>query len=320
MQFAEIPDQAEWNDEVPYASAFEGADVETPNPRDENDFQEEPQKKNRDRAFSNGKKKSLLDDADVVHARPVKRCCCHPLTIGCLTLLVLILICAGVIAGFIAADEIAKANAKRTPCTGKQTGDTCTVMDTGAEGICKLDDDKVFNDGELVCDDVTVYEEACEQKDSDDTCTVEGDAVPGRCMYTSAVSKVLQCNIPSKSERACLDVERNSKETGSECELTVGGTVEQGTCEVVIYSRMKECIIPDPDEEICASKHLAGTCTTSHGKKGTCEQMMDNQLKCVENAAAQVDVRIAIVVAVGGALILVGVIAFAIFCYRKQRN
>jgi len=318
MQFAEIPDQAEWNDEVPYASAFDG-DLEAPNASNENDVQEEPQKK-RDRAFSSGKKKSLLNNEDVVHARPVKRCCCHPLTIGCLTLLVLILICAGVIGGIIAADEIAKANMKRTPCTGKQTGDTCTVIDTGGDGICKLDDDKFINDGELICDDVTVFEEACEQKDSDDICTVEGATVSGKCMYVSAVTKVLRCNIPSQSERACLDVDRKAKETGSECELTVGDAVEQGTCEVVVYSRNKQCIIPDPDEEICASKQLKGTCKTSQGKKGTCQQMMDNQLKCVEGVAAQVDVRIAVVAAAGGVLILVGVIAFAIYCHRKQKS
>jgi len=31
MEFAEIPDQAEWNDDVPYASAFEDNDMEAQN-------------------------------------------------------------------------------------------------------------------------------------------------------------------------------------------------------------------------------------------------------------------------------------------------
>lgn len=320
MQFAEIPDESEWNEEVPYASAFEDADVEAQNnPFYNNNDQEEPKKK-RDRRFSKGKKKALLDDEEIVLATPVKSCCCHPLTIGVSTLIVLILICAGVISGFLVADAIEKANVEKTPCTDKQTGDTCTMATDGAEGICKLDDRKFINDGELICDDVTKFEKACQQKDSEDTCVVEGYVEPGKCMYASTVTKQLWCNIPSKAELACLGVDRKAKESGTECQITVDEDVEMGTCEVVSYSRMKQCIITDPDEEICASMEHKNSCTTSRGRKGSCQQMMDNQLKCVEFAPVDVDMRIVSVISVCIGLILFGVTTFGICCYCRQKS
>merc|ERR1712187_415768 len=262
----------------------------------------------------------LLGDEDVVHARPVRNCCCRPLTIAVSSLLVLALVCAAVVIGFIVENTIEQANVIKTPCTGKQTGDTCTMAANGALGVCKLDDSKFINDGELICDDVTPYEEACQQKDSDDTCVVK-DMVPGRCMYTNTVSKVLWCSIPSQAEMACLGVDRKPLESRSECQLQVaGGESEKGTCEVVIYSRMKQCIIPDPDEEICASLKSKETCTTSLGKKGTCEQMMDNQLMCVEPAPVHVDLRIVITIGVVIGIFVVAVVTFGIFCYCRQKK
>jgi len=319
MEFAQIPDDSEWNEDVPYASAFE-EDVEDPNPCHDDFDQEEPKKK-KGRSRSNSKKKALLGGAqEVVRGQAVKRCCCcNPLVIGISTLLVLILICAAVISGFIVTDEIAKANALRTPCTDKQTGETCIMAENGAEGICKLDNSKFVNDGELICDDVTIYEEACEQKDSDDTCVVK-DYVPGKCMYLSTTTKVLWCDIPSYAEMACIGADKKVKKSGSECEFSVGPNTAKGTCEVVIYSRRKQCIVPDPDEEICASMGKADTCTTSSGKQGTCEQMMDNQLKCVETPPVKVDMRIVIVVLVGSGLLLLGLITFGIFCYCRQKS
>lgn len=332
MEFAHLADGSEWNDneDVPYASAFDD-DVENPNSHYDDTEQEEPKKKP-ERSVSNGKKKALLGDEEVVHAKPAS--CCTPVVIGASTFLVLILICAAVISGFIISDEIEKANALKTPCTNKQTGDTCFMdADNGAEGICKLDDSKFINDGELICDDVTLYEEACEQKDSDDTCEVceqkhknsDGtckvkDYEPGKCMYLSTVTKVLWCDIPSNAEVACLGADKKSKQSGSECELSVGENTEKGTCEVVIYSRRKQCIVPDPDEEICASMGKADTCTTSSGVKGTCEQMMDNQLKCVETPPVKVDIRIVIVVLVLSAIVLFGLTTCGICCYCKQKG
>merc|ERR1712032_1428353 len=202
----------EWNDneDVPYASAFDDddvPDVEDPNSHYDDTEQEEPKKKPA-RSRKNSKKKSLLGDEEVVHGKPV---CCTPVVIGASTFLILILICAAVISGFIISDEIEKANALTTPCTNKQTGDTCIMdADNGAEGICKLDDSKFINDGELICDDVTLYEEACYQKNSDDTCVVK-DYSPGKCMYLSTTTKVLWCNIPSYAELACLVRTRSQK-------------------------------------------------------------------------------------------------------------
>jgi len=313
MQFAEIPEEEEWNDEVPYASAFEN-DVESQNPSEDADEQQEPRK----RAHSD-KKKALLGDEEIVQAEPVKPCCCcNALTIGVSSLLVLILICGAVISCFIAADEIEKANAVVTPCTGKQTGQTCKMAETGITGICKLDDHKFINDGELICDDVALNEKACKKKKSDETCVV--NEIPGKCMYLDTVSKVLWCNIPTFGELACLGPDGKSKESGSECEISVGKAVEKGTCEVVVYSRMKQCIIPDPDEEICASLNRADICTNSRGKKGSCQQMMDNQLKCVENAPLDVNMRVVTAVSVAGGLILLGFIIFGLCCYCRQKK
>jgi len=321
MEFAHIPDDSEWNDneDVPYASAFDDddvPDVEDPNSHYDDTEQEEPKKKPA-RSRKNSKKKSLLGDEEVVHGKPV---CCTPVVIGASTFLILILICAAVISGFIISDEIEKANALTTPCTNKQTGDTCIMdADNGAEGICKLDNSKFINDGELICDDVTLYEEACEQKNSDDPCVVK-DYSLGKCMYLSTTTKVLWCDIPSYAELACVGADKKSKKSGSECEFSVGENTAKGTCEVVIYSRRKQCIVPDPDEEICASMGKADTCTTSSGAKGTCEQMMDNQLKCVETPPVKVDMRIVIVVCVLSGIILFGLTIFGIFCYCKQKS
>lgn len=319
MEFAHIPEQSEWTDDVPYASAFD-EDVEDPNSHCDDFDQEEPKKKT-GRSPSNSKKKALLGDLPTVHGKAVKRCCCcHPLVIGVSILLVLILICAAVISGFIINDEIEKAKAIRTPCTDKQTGDTCIMEANGAEGICKLDNSKFVNDGELICDDVTIYEEACEQKDSDDTCVVK-DYAAGKCMYLSTTTRVLWCDIPSYAELACIGADKKVKKSGSDCEFSVGGeNTAKGTCEVVIYSRRKQCIVPDPDEEICASMEKADTCTTSSGKKGTCEQMMDNQLKCVETPPVKIDMRIVGVVLTGSGIILAGVIIFGVFCYCRQKK
>jgi len=288
------------------------------NPYCNDDAQEEPKKK-KERAMSGSKKKSLLDGEEIVRGTPVKDCCCHPITISLLTLIALVLICAGVISGFIVADIIKKANEDRTPCTDKRTGNMCTMVD-GGEGVCALEDDKFFNDGELICDDVTPYEKACQQKDSDDECLVDGIDEAGECMYTSTDSKALWCNIPTKAELACLTFSRKPKETGSECEMQVGEATEKGKCQVVVYASRKQCIIPDPDEEICASMTRANGCTTSKGKKGSCEQMMDNQLKCVENQPVQTDFRIVAVAAIGTGLILLGVTVFGIFCYCRQQK
>jgi len=277
--------------------------------------QEEPKK----RKFSSGKTKTLLGSQQKpVRGTAAKRCCCHPLTIGASTLLVIVLICAGVIGGFLVADQIEKDNAVKAPCTDKITGDTCT-MDTGGSGICKLENDKFINDGELVCDDVTPYEEACQQKDSGETCVVDNFPA-GTCMYTSSTSKVLWCDIPSQAEVACIGADNKPKVTGTTCDLSVGDAVEQGTCEVVIYSSRKQCIIPDPDEEVCASLDRGESCKTSSGKKGSCEQMMDNQLKCVQIAAVVVDMRIVAVGLVGGGIVLLGLVSFAIFCYCRLRK
>lgn len=316
MQFAQISEESGWTDEVPYASAFENEDVEAPNSRQ--DHQEEPKK--RDRKFSSGKTKTLLGSQETsVRGTAVKRCCCcHPLAICASVLLVIILICAGVVFGFLVADKIEKDNEVKTPCTDKQTGETC-IMDTGPNGVCKLADGKLINDGELVCDDVTLYEAACKQKGSDDTCVLEGMPA-GKCMYTSSTSKVLWCDIPRLAEVACIGADTKPKATGADCELSVGDAVEQGTCEVVVYSRRKRCIVPDPDEEICASLEGGESCETSGGKVGTCEQMMDNQLKCVETAPVVVDMRIVAVILVGSGIVLLGLISFTTFCYCRLRK
>lgn len=321
MEFAEIPDQTEWNDDVPYASAFEENDMEAQNNPFYDDNQQEEPKKKRDRTFSKGKKRALLDDdEEIVHATPVKSCCCHPLTIGISAVLVLILICAAIISGFIVSDTIAKANVKKTPCTDKQTGDACIMSLSGSPGVCKLHDSKFINDGKLICDDVTEYEKACQQKDSDDTCMLEGLSIPGKCMYQSTTAKDLICYIPSDAELACLDGSREPKKSGNECQLSADGDDEKGTCEVVSYSRMKQCIIPDPDEEICASMKRKDSCTTSRNHKGTCQQMMDNQLKCVEAAPIEIDMRIVTVIAVCSGIILLGLITFGICCYCRQKS
>ena len=253
-----------------------------------------------------------------MRATPVKSCCCHPLTIGISTLLVLILICAAIISGFIVSDSIAKANVKKTPCTDKQTGDACIMSADATPGVCKLHNSKFINDGKLICDDVTPYEKPCQQKDSDDTCVVDGSL--GKCMYQSTTAKDLICYVPSDAELACLGPGRVPKKSGTECQLSVDGNDEKGTCEVVSFSRMKQCIVPDPDEEICASMKHKDSCTTSRNNKGTCQQMMDNQLKCVEAAPLVVDMRIITVITVCSGIILLGLITFGICCYCRQKS